>query len=214
MTIRGIIFDLDGTLADTLPVCVRAFRTTFQRHLGQELADGEIRAMFGPSEEGVLERALAERWERGLETYLAEYEREHVRCPRPFDGIPALLAGLRERGVRRAIVTGKGPGSAEISARILGLAPYFEDVETGSRDGVVKARRIRSVLERWRLPPAQVAAIGDSPSDVRAAREEGVVPLGAAWAASAEAGRLAALEPVALFESVAAFSAWVDAHVT
>ena len=58
MRLDGMIFDLDGTLGDTLPVCFAAFRTTFQSCLGRDYFDREIRAMFGPSEEGIFERLM------------------------------------------------------------------------------------------------------------------------------------------------------------
>jgi phosphoglycolate phosphatase-like HAD superfamily hydrolase len=58
MSLQGVIFDLDGTLGDTLPVCFAAFRETFRHYLGREYSDREIRAMFGPTEEGIIQRMI------------------------------------------------------------------------------------------------------------------------------------------------------------
>jgi phosphoglycolate phosphatase-like HAD superfamily hydrolase len=208
----GVIFDLDGTLGDTLPVCFAAFRATFAHYLGRRFEDHEIRALFGPSEEGVLRRALPAQWEEALEMYLREYERAHRECTEPFPGLVAVLDALRGRGLRLAVVTAKGRRSAEISARALRLGDYFECMETGSEQGVVKGDRIRAVLQRWGLPPARVAYVGDAPSDVVVARQEGLVPLAAAWAATTDVARLTEYEPAALFPTVASFAAWLDAR--
>lgn len=211
--IRGMIFDLDGTLGDTLPVCFEAFRKTFQRYLGRRFDDREIRAMFGPSEEGVLRKALPDVWTEALETYLREYERAHVNCQVPFAGIESVLKMLQARGVRLAIVTGKGRRSAEISARVLGLNDYFHIMETGSHDRPVKPEGIRAVLAGWLLSPSDVAYVGDAPSDIVAAKQEGLLALAAAWAETAEEERLRQLGPYAMFRTVESFAVWVDKHV-
>jgi len=54
----GMIWDLDGTLADTLPVCVAAFRHVFEGYEGRRYSDEEIVAMFRMSEEGVIRRVM------------------------------------------------------------------------------------------------------------------------------------------------------------
>ncbi len=206
-----MIFDLDGTLGDTLPVCFAAFRATLAHYLGRHFEDHEIRAMFGPSEEGVLRRVVPARWEEALETYLREYERAHRACTAPFPGLITVLDTLRARGRRLAVVTAKGQRSAEISARVLGLDGYFEIMETGSHDGSVKGDRIRAVLARWAIPPGEVAYVGDAPSDMVVAHQEGLVPLAAAWAGTTDVARLVEREPAALFPTVASFAGWVEA---
>ena len=77
MQLKGIIFDFDGTIADTLPAIFTAFRYCLQNHLGRELSDQEIEELFGPSEEGVIKRLLPDRWQSCYADYLAEYRRNH-----------------------------------------------------------------------------------------------------------------------------------------
>lgn len=97
---RGIIFDLDGTLADTLPVCFDAYRLAFAKYVARQWTDDQIRALFGPSEEGVIRHVVPTRAEECLEEYLRYYDRCHERCPRPFAGIDALLDRLRRGDTR------------------------------------------------------------------------------------------------------------------
>ena len=67
MRLRGMIFDLDGTLTDTFSVCFLAFRETIQSALGRQPSDDEIYAYFGPSEEGMLQQWVPDRWESCLQ---------------------------------------------------------------------------------------------------------------------------------------------------
>lgn len=213
MKLAGVIFDLDGTLGDTLPVCCAAFRRVLMEFVGREFTDPEIMALFGPSEEGIIQRLVPDRWRACLQAYLREYDAAHARYRQPFPGIEAALRALADRHVSLAIVTGKGARSAAISLRHLGLAQQFPLVETGSAEGAAKPVGIRRVLARWSAPPERVAYVGDAPYDMQAAREVGVIPLAAAWASTADPDALRARAPLATFRSVERFIAWIEAHV-
>ena len=213
MRIEGMIFDLDGTLGETLPVCFSAFRETFGAFLGREYDDHEIRAMFGPNEEGVLRNMLAERWEDGLRHFLDSYRRAHTLCPAPFPGIQRVLEVLTENEVRLAVVTGKGRQTTEISLHVLGFAGLFEPVVTGSPHGGVKPDCMRRVVASWECDPSNIACIGDSPSDIRAAREIGAASLAAAWSSKANAETLLDLGPDAVFHQVSGLGQWVQENV-
>jgi len=209
MNIQGVIFDLDGTVGDTLPVCYAGFREVFSTFLGAEYSDKEIRGMFGPTEEGIIQSMIPSRWEEGFAAYLAAYERAHSVCPAPFPGIPELLDALRERQTPLAIVTGKGPRSAEISLRVMGLTRYFEIVEAGSADRNIKPANMRKVVDHWGLDPGRVVSVGDAPSDIRSAREIGLIPIAAAWAPTMDVEKLRGLDPAGMFHSISAFRDWI-----
>lgn len=196
---KGVIFDLDGTLADTLPVCFRAFRAALAEIAGRDFSEQEIAARFGPSEEGVLRRLVPDCWQACLERFQEVYRREHAICGEPFPGVRGALDSFRRRGLLLAVVTGKGPVSTRTSLDRLELSSYFDVVETGSVTGGIKPESIRRVLAVWHLPAARAAYVGDSPSDIEAAARAGVVPLAAAWAPGAELGALARAAPAALF---------------
>jgi HAD superfamily hydrolase (TIGR01549 family) len=205
---RGVIFDLDGTLGDTLPICCEAFRRAAEPYRGR-LSDEEIMATFGPSEEGSVHMLAPGQGNACLESYLAHYEQLHDQCLQPFEGVVAMLQALREAGVRLALVTGKGPRTCDITLARFGLNEAFEHVEVGSASGPCKPECIARILDDWRIDPAEVAYVGDSPSDVRSSRAAGVYAIAAAWADSADPERLEREEPDAIFLNVAEMDAWL-----
>ncbi len=213
MDICGVIFDLDGTLADTLPVCCAAFRPVLLDITGRRYSDPEIMALFGPNEEGILQQIAGDAWQDALERFLEEYEANHDACLAPFAGIDAVLARIDERGARLAIVTGKGAGSAAISVRRLGLDRYFDLVLSGSPEGVVKADQIREIASAWQLPVERLAYVGDTVYDMHHAQHAGAAALAAAWAETADRQALAATGPHALFATVGELAGWVERDV-
>jgi len=207
--LAGAIFDLDGTLADTLPACYAAFRAACEGVGGPAYTNEQIRGLFGPSEEGMLQRALSERWEEGLTILLAAYQQHLGTCGGVFPSVTTALRLLRERSTPLALVTGKGPFTTKMSLTHFGLDNVFDAVEVGSPQGVVKAAAIARVVARWGVPVGEVIYVGDAVADVESARQAGVIPIAAAWAPSAIAAELAAAKPHALFASGDDFHAWL-----
>jgi len=213
MKLKGVIFDLDGTLADTIPVCVAACREAIQQYTGRCMSDEEIVALFGPSEVGIISRLVPDRWEECLATYMSLYEKAHERCRAVFPGVDTILELLQRRAVRLGIVTGKGKESAAISLKYLGLANHFDAIETGSPEGDIKAPSIQKILAKWRAEPERVAYVGDSPSDVKAAKVAGVMALGAAWAATSNFDQLNGAAPFAIFPTTESFADWIQENI-
>ena len=181
----GVIFDFDGTVADTLRLVISGFQEAVASVGGPALSDQDVYAHFGPTEAGMLRRAVGDRWEEAYRTYLHAYERDHGPYDNLFEGIPAIIAMLKSRGVRVGLVTGKGRDSALISVARTGLGAHLDAFETGSDDGLAKADGIRRVLAAWGMAAADAAYVGDTPDDMHSAVEAGVVAIGAGWARTA-----------------------------
>ena len=188
--IKTAIFDFDGTLADTIPLCREAFRRAVRELDGRTLTDEEIERQFGPDDLGVIQRLLPgkpELHEKGRELFLRYYHELHPElAPTPFPGAAGLLHALRSRGIRLAMVTGKRLESAEISLQFFHLAEFFPILETGSPEGGVKPDRIRRALDRLDSSAGEAIYIGDSPTDVDACRAVPIRILAAGWAAEAD----------------------------
>ena len=209
MAIHGIIFDLDGTLANTLPVCIKAHQDTVYHFCGRAPDEAEIIGLFGPNEEGMLEQMIPGRLTETLAYYLKAYEQHHQQlCTGLFPGIAEALTLIQSKGIKMAIVSGKGAFSAEISMRILGLEQWMDLVETGFDYGPDKPRSMRIVLEKWDLRSQDAAYVGDAVYDMQAAQEAGLMPIGAAWA---ETSTLKPETPTyATFFDIASLREWIE----
>ncbi len=209
-TIKGVIFDLDGTIANTLPLCIAAFRKTMEPLTKHPLTDDDITAMFGPTEEGTIRSLVPSYYNQAISDFHKNYAELHSMCPEPFKGITELLIELRNKGVKLAMVTGKGPRSANISLDQFGYNHYFERLETGSPDGPNKPAGLMNILNEWHdLTRDEVIYVGDAPSDIIACREVNLPIISACWAETAQPSKIEKLNPNHIFYDVPAFSRWL-----
>ncbi len=212
--IKGVIFDLDGTIGDTLPLCIKAFRQSVEPLIGRTVSDAAIIETFGPSEEGTIMALAPNHYDRGVADYLLHYASFHEMCPSAFAGVTELLRTLKEAGVRIAMVTGKGKHSTAITLRQFELEGYFEFIETGVQHGPSKPEGIRLVLEQFGdLAKEEVIYVGDAPSDITASRLVGIPVVAAAWAETADPEKLKALQPDAICYSIDEFATWLYARM-
>ena len=208
--IKAVIFDLDGTLANTLPLCIEAFRQSVEPLIGRSISDAEIIATFGPSEEGTIMVLAPNHYEKGVSDYLHYYEQLHDMCPAPFNGMKEILQTLKNRGVRIAMVTGKGKNSTDISLRHFALTHFFEMIETGSPKGARKAEGIQMILDGLTdIKKDEIIYVGDAPSDVIASRKVGIPVIAAAWSDTAEPEKLQEMKPDELFYTIKDFEDWL-----
>lgn len=209
-TYKVVIFDLDGTIGNTLPLCIEAFRHSVETLSGKSISDEEIIATFGPSEEGSILKLIPNAYEKGVADYLCWYEQLHDMCPKAFDGIPELITELKGRGVQLAMVTGKGVHSTRISLQRFGMSDCFDIVETGHSKGPRKEEGLRSVLYFYTgIDKKEVLYVGDAPSDILACQHTGIAIAAAAWADTACPEKLLELKPDVLFYSISEFSDWL-----
>jgi phosphoglycolate phosphatase/pyrophosphatase PpaX len=203
--LKCVIFDMDGTIGETLPLCIAAFKRSLVKlsERFEGLTDGEITATFGPSEEGTVMAFIPERFDEGLNLYLEEYGRLHGSlCPKPFDGIAELFEKIKARGMKLALVTGKGRRSLNITLRVFGMDGCFDAIETGNSTGPSKPAGIMRVLDALGISPDEALYIGDTPSDISASREVSVPIASAAWSNGADAAELEKLGPDMIFSTV------------
>lgn len=200
--IKAVIFDVDGTLGDTLALCIAAFRKSIELLSGVTKSDAELKATFGPSEEHTIRVFLPDRYDEGVAAYHEQYRALHDMCPKPFDGIEKLLQFLQSKGVLLGVVTGKGRVSADITFEKYGIAEYFADIETGSPDRATKAPGIIRILERNGIRPEEALYVGDAPSDIAFAREAGVGILAVTYASTTDPEELARMRPDQQFATV------------
>ena len=212
--IKGVIFDLDGTIGDTVPLCIKAFRKAIEPLIERLVSDEEIIATFGPSEEGTIMALAPNFYKKGVEDYLRYYEEYHDMCPNPFEGIEDILKMLKEKRIQISMVTGKGKYSTDISLKKFSIDSYFEIIETGIVSGPSKPQGIQKIIDFYKhLDKSEFIYVGDAPSDISASREVGISVISVAWAKSAEPKKLKELSPNEIFYSITEFSEWLNARI-
>lgn len=212
--IKAAIFDLDGTVTDTLPVSAAAFIKTLIQHTGREYTPGEIFAMFGPPEEVIFERLKPGQGQVLMSDYLANYRQVHPQLASIYPQMSEALNWLCEQEIPCSIVTGKGRDAALITLELLELEGTFPVVVTGSCVNCPKPEPegILAVLSTLGVPPHEAFYLGDSPGDIQAARAAGVLSLGALWG-SRDPEVLLKAGPQHSFATPSQFLEWLKANI-
>lgn len=97
---KAIIFDFDGTLADTLPVCFYAFQAVFKEFDNKEVTSDEVKAMFGPSETGIIkENLLDSNQDEAIELYYDKYSEKHRELVVENEEMNDLLRFLKKKDI-------------------------------------------------------------------------------------------------------------------
>lgn len=184
IVIKAVIFDFDGTLADTLPVCFLAFESVFKKFDNRDVTSEEIKAMFGPSETGIIRENLKNKnYNEAIELYYEIYKERHKNIVQNNEDVNALLRLLKTKGYKLGIVTGKARRSLDISLDCLGLHNYFDVMITGDDvefpkphpEGIFKALNYLDVL------PNEAVFLGDSDADIMAGKQANVLTIGVHW---------------------------------
>lgn len=180
---RGIVFDLDGTLVDTLPLVFEAFAEILAPYLGKRLRPDEISPHFGPPESQILAKFIPkDRLDSELER-LHQYYSDHPDRVVVFSELKPFLQDLKKWDVRTAVFTGKGRQGTRITLEQAGIIHDLETWVTGDDTLHPKPdpEGLLILLEGWRLHPRTVWMVGDTPSDIKAGRAAGVVTIGVLW---------------------------------
>ena len=181
----AILFDLDGTLIDTIELILSSARHAFEgwprtmptdeewvRGIGTPLVQ-QLRAYAETEDEVAL---LLDRYRR----FQAEH---HDRLTRCYDDVPEVLATLAGNGHKLAIVTSKASPIAHQSLRFVGIDDYFPVVVGYDETTRHKPdpEPVRVALSRLGVSADQAVFVGDSPHDVQAGNAAGVVTIAALW---------------------------------
>jgi phosphoglycolate phosphatase len=192
--IRAVIFDLDGTLVNSLADLADSMNEVlaacghpthpedaYRRFVGDGLAQLVERALPAEARQDQVVELLTRRMS---EVYAG---RQTART-RPYPGVPELLGALAERGLRTAILTNKADGPArEIAAAL--LEPHVFDRVRGARPGVPLKPDPTAALElasELGTKPSSCVFVGDSEIDIRTGRAAGMPTIGVTWGFRAE----------------------------
>jgi len=206
MTWNAVLFDLDGTLADTVPLILASARHAMAEIRGDpELGEGWREYIGRPLSDTIRDFARDDDEGERLRASYAAYQSEaHDRMVRPFPGALEVVGELERRGVPLGIVTSKGRTMAARTLEVCGLATVFPVIITA--DDVIRGKPdpepVHRALEALSAPAAaEVLLVGDSPHDIEAGRGAGVRTVGVTWGAFSR-DRVVAARPDHLIETM------------
>lgn len=184
---RGVIFDLDGTLVDSLGDIAAAMnRTLAARGFPTHPLDA-YRSFIGEGVQKLAERALPTGAQGEgaslVATYQADYAEHLLESSSLYPGIPALLDALSTRAMPMTVLSNKPQAPTRRLVEALLSRWEFRGV-SGERPGVPRKPDPTAALELARamdVPAADVSFIGDTLVDVSCARAAGMRPLGVLW---------------------------------
>lgn len=181
--IRGVIFDLDGTLVDSNDLHVLAWQETF-RHFGKEIPLERLREQIGKGGDQYLPVFLSEQEMREFgddaDKYRGEvFKKKYLREVKPFPKVHELFERLRADGKKIALASSGKEDEVRRYEKLLGIAGMVDCMTTSDQvaHSKPKADVFIAALNMLALPPDEAVAIGDTPYDIAAAKkiELGVV---------------------------------------
>jgi phosphoglycolate phosphatase len=200
MHCKLVIFDFDGTLADTFPWFMRIINDVADRYRFKRIEQHEVEMLRGMGAAEIMAHLGVPRWKLPLiANHMRKRKARELGETRLFAGVEAMLARLGDAGIKVAVVSSNS--EANIRA-ILGeaLAARIACFECGA-SVFGKAARFRKVLRRSGISPPDALAIGDEIRDLEAARRAGIAFGAAGWGFT-RAEALQARGPNVLFSSI------------
>jgi phosphoglycolate phosphatase len=182
-----LIFDLDGTLIDSLDDLTDATNHMLAGFDRSALTPQEVRLLVGQGARNLVMRAMPgatdDDIERGLAAFIAYNEAHIADRTLPYPGVVETLARLRDGGSPMAIVSNKNVALCRKILAILGIEGYFMAVlgadslpsRKPSPEPVLK------LVHDFGLAPVDAVMVGDSINDIAAGRGAGVVTVGCTW---------------------------------
>ena len=184
--IKAVLFDLDGTLTDTIDDISDAMNRSLRLHGLPEWTVAEYCYLVGDGAKKLAERAVRDRQDLALSVqreYQAYYE-THTRVKsKPYDGVPAMLRALQEQGLPLAVFSNKPDADTKNV-----VSHFFPDIPFAVVRGQVEGVPVKpdpmgalKAAEGLGVAPAEVLYLGDTATDMCCAVNAGMIPVGVLW---------------------------------
>lgn len=184
----AVLFDLDGTVVDSVELIISSFQHATREVLGREFTREEtIQGIGKPLREQMV--ALSPGHADDLvRSYQVFNHREHDRMLTLYDGVKTLLIGLRDAGVKLGLVTSKSRRVTQMAFDLTGIEALFD--ETVCAEDTPRNKPLPDPLilcvERLGVPAQRSVYVGDSPFDIQAAHAAGLESIGVTWGVFSE----------------------------
>lgn len=188
--IKCCIFDLDGTLLNTLEALTYVTNLTMAE-FGYGPIDGEhIRKFVGNGYKKQVERSLLycgdeklEHYEEGILSYMKHFEKNSTYHVRPYKGILELLEELKKRKIKLAVLSNKPHAQTVENIESVFGKGYFDYV-AGEREGIPRKpdpTGVKLILDEWGVKPEETMYFGDTNTDMETGLGAGAQTVGVTW---------------------------------
>lgn len=203
MKYKGVIFDLDGTLSDSVP-CILKCSSLVHKTMGIPWDETQQRKSIGkPLYQCALEVAGEDRVEEYLNTSRYFSQKYLGDMIRPFAGIIELLAKLQKTGIQMCVATSRLKWGADLSCEKIGATPYLtkiigvEDTKTHKPE----PEPAILALQAMGINADEAVFVGDSPVDINCGKNAGTDSIAVGWGVTA-ADKLLAENPTYFCQTV------------
>lgn len=177
------IWDIDGTIADSLGPTVDVFHEELEAHFGRPILESVITAQFGLSEFKMIENIV------GPDHAHAVYERVRTSMQSrmgslvPYPGVETALRNLKNAGFKLAVYTGRGREGATFILKTLKLHDLFDLILTNDdvKNPKPHPEGVSMACQTLQISPSEAFMIGDSHMDIEAAIGAGTFAVGCTW---------------------------------
>lgn len=179
-TIQGVIFDVDGTLVDSNDVHARAWADAFTEQ-GYDVSFEQVRGLIGMGGDNLLPEVIGKEKDSPEGHQLSErrsaiFKERYLPTIKPFPQVDALLARMRDSGVKLVIASSAQDDELTALLEIAKATSFF--MATTSADDAKNSKPdpdiVQAALQRIQFKPEQVVMIGDTPYDIESANKAGV----------------------------------------
>ena len=185
--IKAVIFDLDGTLLDTIGDLSDSMNYILSAYGFPEHTQEEIKSYVGNGLHKLVERAVpagtdSARIDEMFRALVAYYRAHCAVKTRPYEGIPALLSSLRHAGIQTAVISNKADNSVQALAEEMFENAF--DFALGQTEGVPlkpDAAMVNLALEKLACKADEAVYVGDSEVDIETARNAKMPCISVTW---------------------------------
>jgi phosphoglycolate phosphatase len=187
MTIAAALFDLDGTLVDSLDDLTDAVNHMLAGFGRQRLDPAQVKQLVGKGARNLVQRALCtdspEEIEQGLAAFTG-FNTLHIADKSSlYPGARELLLQLADSGIRMAVISNKQEALSRLILETLGIDGFFEIIAGGDTFPEMKPSPLPlvRVIATFGCPPAEAVMVGDSINDIQAGNRAGIATIGCRW---------------------------------
>ena len=188
---KAVIFDLDGTLLDTLDDLMDSCNATMQHFSFPLHTKEEIRNFVGNGLGVLIEKAIPggkenEKFEEALDYMRRHYATNWQNKPRPYDGVLALINELNERGIKTGIVSNKPDEQVKELASLYFSSAISPETAIGEKEAEGIRRKpwpdsVLAVMEKLSVKKEDCVYVGDSDVDLATAKNAGLKCISVCW---------------------------------